>query len=219
MRERKVATAHKADELAYGAERQHRCAGAGTAECLRCRRRRTDSLGVFPNRHLCRAEHRTRKSMSPRSSPHGMTPPSCSQRSRRDGTGRPCLVQRRAAIQTRLRDGHLSYATPTDVRASSHLDAARFVADRMEDLSELPTQGETFMLTPAFAEVFGRWGDEGSADADGIPHVALRLMDYHLRFPVGRASPRLFRRRRATRAFCPICRVISSMATRYAAGA
>ena len=56
------------------------------------------------------------------------------------------------------------------------------MTERMQELSQLVAQVEAFMLTPAFMEVFGSQGDESTADADGIMHVANRLMDYHERF-------------------------------------
>ena len=52
----------------------------------------------------------------------------------------------------------------------------------MEERSQLVGQLEAFMLAPAFMEVLGSKGDESTADADGIVHVANRLMDYHERF-------------------------------------
>jgi len=92
------------------------------------------------------------------------------------------LVQRRAAVQSRLRDNELGYATPTGERADTGFQVGRFVIDRMDELLGLVKHVEDFMLTPAFVGVFGDPGDEGSADADGIVHTARRLMDYHDRF-------------------------------------
>ncbi|MDT5183488.1 MAG: hypothetical protein QOI29_1646, partial [Mycobacterium sp.] len=91
------------------------------------------------------------------------------------------LVQRRAEVQSRLRDSQLGYGRPTGERADSGVEVGRFVVDRMEELLTLVDQVESFMLTPAFVGVFGDPGDESSADADGILHVAGRLMDYHER--------------------------------------
>ena len=92
------------------------------------------------------------------------------------------LVQRRAGVQSRLRDCELGFATPSTIRGYTGAEVARFAADRMDDLSQLVTQVEAFMLAPAFMGVFGERADEGTADADGIVHVANRLMDYHDRF-------------------------------------
>jgi len=92
------------------------------------------------------------------------------------------LVQRRAAVQSRLRDNKLRYATPTGERADTGFQVGRFVIDRMDELLSLAKHVEDFMLTPAFVGVFGDPGDEGSADAEAIVHTAHRLMDYHDRF-------------------------------------
>ncbi|MGZ4512344.1 MAG: hypothetical protein ACXVX4_13600 [Mycobacterium sp.] len=92
------------------------------------------------------------------------------------------LVQRRAAVQSRLRDDQLGYAAPSGERASSGYQVGRFVIDRMDEMLVLVKQVEDFMLTPAFTGVFGDPGDESSADGEGIVHTANRLMDYHARF-------------------------------------
>jgi hypothetical protein len=92
------------------------------------------------------------------------------------------LVQRRAAVQSRLRDDQLGYGAPSGERAQSGFEAGRFVIDRMDEMLVLVKQVEDFMLTPAFVGVFGDPGNESSADADGIVHTANRLMDYHERF-------------------------------------
>ncbi len=62
------------------------------------------------------------------------------------------------------------------------VEVASFVTARMDALLRLTDQVETFMLAPAFKEVFGEPEDESTADADGIIQVANRLMDYHERF-------------------------------------
>ena len=92
------------------------------------------------------------------------------------------LVQRRAEVQSRLRDIQLGYGAPSGEGARSGAEVARFVVDRMDELLALVNQVESFMLTPAFVGVFGEPSDESSADADGILHAANRLMDYHERF-------------------------------------
>jgi hypothetical protein len=92
------------------------------------------------------------------------------------------LVQRRAEVQSRLRDDQLGYGAPSGERVGSGAEVGRFVVDRMDELLTLVNQVESFMLTPAFVGVFGQPGDESSADAEGIVHTANRLMDYHERF-------------------------------------
>ncbi len=94
------------------------------------------------------------------------------------------LVQRRAAVRSRIRDVRLGYATPNGWGAGSGAEVAHFVAARMDELMKLGGQMEAFMQTPAFMEVFGQRGDESTADAEGILQVANRLMDYHERFLV-----------------------------------
>ena len=71
---------------------------------------------------------------------------------------------------------------PSGERARSGSEVAHFVTGCMEEVSQLVGQLEAFMLAPAFMEVLGSKGDESTADADGIVHVANRLMDYHERF-------------------------------------
>jgi hypothetical protein len=92
------------------------------------------------------------------------------------------LVQRRAAVRSRVRDVRLGYATPTGGHAGSGGEVAHFVTASMDELMKLVSQTEAFMLTPAFMDVFGQHGDESTADAEGIVQVANRLMDYHERF-------------------------------------
>jgi len=91
------------------------------------------------------------------------------------------LVQRRAAVLPRLRDFDLRYVMPGGERAYSGPEVAGFVTDSMHELSRLVEQLEGFMTAPAFMGVFGGH-DEDAADADGIQHVAHRLMDLHERF-------------------------------------
>jgi hypothetical protein len=92
------------------------------------------------------------------------------------------LVQRRAAVQPRLRDAQLGYGAPSGEGARSGFEVGRFVVDRMDEMLVLVEQVESFMLTRAFVDVFGDLGNEGSADADRMVHTANRLMDYHERF-------------------------------------
>lgn len=68
------------------------------------------------------------------------------------------LVQRRAAVQSRLRDAQLGYGAPSGERADSGFEVGRFVVDRMDELLVLVNQVESFMLTPAFVGVFGDRG-------------------------------------------------------------
>ena len=185
IRERKEAAAHEAERLAYRADRQNQWA------------RRGDSRGVYgpTGAELMRAispEPSLEVSGDSRQEPTIATLAYTSDELSRLLVNKPpgwrwaafasVLAQRRAALQSRLRDCELGYTNPTGVRVGGGVEVGRFVTDRMEELSELVTQVEAFMLTPAFNGVFGERGDERTADADGIVHVANRLMDYHERF-------------------------------------
>lgn len=92
------------------------------------------------------------------------------------------LVQRRATVQGRLRDSALGFVGAPSARLSSGLEVRYFVTARLEELGTLVGQVESFMLTPAFVDVFGEPDNEATADDDGIVHTANRLMDYHERF-------------------------------------
>lgn len=184
VRERKAAAAREAEELAYRAERQHQWT------------RRGDSRGVYG---VAGAE--LMRSISPELPPMASDAPEGDMKvaaiaTTKDGLAAllaektPCwrwavfvsvLVQRRAAVQSRVRDCQLGYSMWTGIRAYNGIEVAWFVTGRMEDLSRLATQVEAFMSTPAFMEVFGS-EDETTADAEGIVHVANRLMGYHERF-------------------------------------
>jgi hypothetical protein len=94
------------------------------------------------------------------------------------------LVQRRAALEPQLRDFRLGYAAPTGERARNGMEVAQFVIDTMSDIVQIAQQINDFVLTPAFAAVFGDPDDENTADPDGIVHTATRLMDYYERFLV-----------------------------------
>jgi hypothetical protein len=92
------------------------------------------------------------------------------------------LVQRRAEVQGRLRDSALGFVEATTTSLRTGLDIRYFVTIRLEELATLVSQVESFMLTPAFVDVFGGTDDQATADGDGIVHAANRLMDYHDRF-------------------------------------
>jgi hypothetical protein len=185
VRQRQAVAAGEAKELAYRADRQHQWA------------RRGDSRGVYG---VSGAE--LMRSISPEPPPMASdvpdeelevaavvtTPDGLTTLLAEKALGwrwaafASVLVQRRAAVQSRLRDCELGYATPTGMRAHSAIEVGRFVTGRMEDLCQLVARVEAFMLTPAFMAVFGSRCDASTADADGIVHVANRLMDYHERF-------------------------------------
>ena len=92
------------------------------------------------------------------------------------------LVQRRAAVEPRLRDARLGFARPTGRRAHTGREVGLALINQLGEMSQLVGQVEALMLTPAFTAIFGDPRDESTADADGIVHTANRLMDYHERF-------------------------------------
>lgn len=91
------------------------------------------------------------------------------------------LVQRRAAVQSRLRDARTGFAIPSGRAIGTDAEAGLFFTEQLTELSDDIEQIDDFMLSPAFQSVFGDPHDENSADADGIAHAAHRLMDYHER--------------------------------------
>lgn len=182
--ERRLAAEREAEEIAYRAERQHRWAQRG------------DDRGVYG---VAGAE--LMHSISPKLA---LQPPDASAEEpevatiaytagelRELLTQKPpawrwaafasVLVQRRATVSPRLRDFDLRYVMPGGERVFSGPDVAGFVTDSMHELSRMVEQLEGFMSAPAFMGVFGGH-DEDAADADGIEHVANRLMDFHERF-------------------------------------
>ena len=62
-------------------------------------------------------------------------------------------MQRRTPLQARLHDSALGFTTSTG-RATG-AEVRYFVTERMDELSQLVAQVESFMLAPAFVGVFG----------------------------------------------------------------
>jgi hypothetical protein len=186
VQERRAAAAREADEIAYRADRQNRMAQWG------------DARGVYgvAGAELMR-DIAPEPPVMPSDAPDGSmiaTLANTSDELTKLLADKPpgwrwaafasVLVQRRAAVRSRVRDVRLGYATPGGSRAGSGAEVAYFVKTNMDELVKLVSQTEAFMLTPAFMEVFGQRGDEGTADDEGIVQVANRLMDYHERFLV-----------------------------------
>jgi hypothetical protein len=92
------------------------------------------------------------------------------------------LVQRRAALQPRLRDHLLAYARPTGERARDGVEVAQFVIDSMHDLGQIAEQLTSFMRSPAFVAIVCEPHDEATADAQSVMQTAMRLIDYYERF-------------------------------------
>lgn len=89
------------------------------------------------------------------------------------------LVQRRAKLQSRLRDQELGYAPRHNTRIHTGFTLAQYLIDLLEQLSAQVSQIEELMLSPGFTRMFGDPTDDDSADADAIVHAANRLMDIH----------------------------------------
>jgi hypothetical protein len=185
LRERQAAAAREAEELAYRADRQYRWA------------RRGDSRGVYGDAgaELMRSitpEPPALDSAAPQADVKIAAIANSSEQLTKMVADKPpgwrwaafasVLVQRRAAVRSRLRGYELGCTASNGARARSGVEVAHFVTGCMDELSRLVSQVEAFMLTPAFIGAFGERGDESTADADGIVHTANRLMDYHDRF-------------------------------------
>lgn len=89
------------------------------------------------------------------------------------------LVQRRAAVATRLLAQELRIIVPKSRRLNSGREVRLFVRSRLADVTRLLKDLQAFDLTPAYMGVFGVQGDDSTVDAHGIVTVAHGLMDYH----------------------------------------
>jgi hypothetical protein len=88
------------------------------------------------------------------------------------------LVQRRAAVAPRLLEQELRLAAQTGRRLNSRHEVGLYVRKRLADVTNVLKELKAIDLTPSYMGVFGDPG-AGTADADGIIHVAHGLMDYH----------------------------------------
>ncbi len=89
------------------------------------------------------------------------------------------LVLRRNAVRDRLRDNSLGFAVATGESARTDRDVARFVIDRISDMSAQLSQLDEVINSRAFRTVLGAVGREDSTDEGDIVHTARRLMDIH----------------------------------------
>lgn len=94
------------------------------------------------------------------------------------------LVQRRNAVQARLRRCASGYQPRPGIPPVSGLGYCQTVQGAMKGIVDLAGQTEQFMLSPAFTGAFGEPGDESGAeaDADAVVAAANRVMDYHEAF-------------------------------------
>ena len=91
------------------------------------------------------------------------------------------VVQRRNNVQPRLRTCALGYqpraGTPVGGRQYSGV-----AVHAMQDIADLVTQLEQFMLSPGFTGALKSFSEKNGAEPDAILHIANRLMDYHESF-------------------------------------
>jgi hypothetical protein len=92
------------------------------------------------------------------------------------------LVQRRAAMETAMRDHKLGFAHLTGERINTVGELQELAANMMYDVEQVGHQMNGFLLTDAFKSVFGTEDDESAADPEGIVHAATRLMDFYDRY-------------------------------------
>ena len=91
------------------------------------------------------------------------------------------VVQRRNNVQPRLRTCALGYQPKTGTPMAGGQYSA--VAVRaMQDIADLVTQLEQFMLSPGFTGALKSFSESDGAEPDAILHIANRLMDYHESF-------------------------------------
>lgn len=90
------------------------------------------------------------------------------------------LVQRRNALQSRLRAVASGYQPAPGRAPITGLEYARIAEETMQSTLDVLAQLEQFMRSPAFTGAFG--STDHDADAEAISGVAHRLMDYHETF-------------------------------------
>lgn len=94
------------------------------------------------------------------------------------------LVQRRAALQPRLRDHLLAYARPTGERVRDGVAVAQFAVDSLNDIEQILLQLTDFMRSPAFVAVVCSPHDEATAETEPVFQAAMRFMDFYERLLV-----------------------------------
>ena len=91
------------------------------------------------------------------------------------------VVQRRNNVQPRLRTCALGYQPKAGAPVGGRQYSA--VAVRaMQDIADLVTQLEQFMLSPGFTGALKSFSEKDGAEPDAILHIANRLMDCHESF-------------------------------------
>ncbi|MDT5328617.1 MAG: hypothetical protein QOF25_5769 [Mycobacterium sp.] len=80
------------------------------------------------------------------------------------------LVQRRASVASQRLEQELRLATQTGRRLQSRHEVGLSIRERLTDVTNVFEELKAFDLTPPYGDV--RRSGEGTADADGIVHVA-----------------------------------------------
>ncbi len=88
------------------------------------------------------------------------------------------LVQRRNAVQRRLRDCALGYQPRGGVLSDGRSYSA-LAYQVMQEVADLVAQLEQFMLSPGFTGALKSFSEDDGAESDAILHIANRLMAYH----------------------------------------
>lgn len=91
------------------------------------------------------------------------------------------LVQRRNTLLPRLRNCALGYQPNVGPPISGQAYAA-LAGRALQNIADLVTQLEQFMLSPGFTGLLKSFSEADGAEPDSVLHLADRLMDYHQSF-------------------------------------
>jgi hypothetical protein len=87
------------------------------------------------------------------------------------------LVQRRAAVQTRLHDARMGFGVRSGEVTRTDVETAMYFLNRFDDFASFTGDVTDFMLSPGFR---GALGPDGQSDDPAeIVHAAHRFMDFH----------------------------------------
>lgn len=91
------------------------------------------------------------------------------------------LMQRTSAVLPRLRDSELGFTASGSMRVSTGPYLASALSDLLDQMLATTQQLAAFVNARAFMAAFGRGGGAAEPDAEGVEHIAHRLMDYQER--------------------------------------
>lgn len=89
------------------------------------------------------------------------------------------LFQRFSAMEQRRMAVALGRRGQSRVKLGTDLQVATCVGEVMRSVDDTVEARETFLRAPAFMAAFGEPGDDDTVDAQGIVHLANRLMDFY----------------------------------------